>query len=570
MPLSSAAFRNLLLLGLAAPLLLNGCLPATRTEGQLHPDSRLDSNPAPELPTPPPPAPKKPALSPKEQAAYEKQVLEPALAAINGRVTSYKQKLQDWQKLGSSQETLQLSPDEIEQLIACRNTVAGLLENYRGLQEELLQTNSIETSRELLFTSLQEFKSQDLAYLEGECPKLLEKLNAPDSRQDAAANSLNKESAVKPLPAAQNDRKTADSSSAAAQKENLRAEYKHDLALLRAGQQQEARRLFTDLLAKAQQEENQKLAVKVLTMLADLDFASRDYAAARLKYEELRRTDSSSDRYGRQLAALAASVTKRDELDAYADLLLNCLTYNPDEDGFTVVQQAAEFVRLFPDSLLTEDADRLSQQVSKEAEQWFEGLLRKTEQWRAAGKEQAAADRLEQVPMDILPLDKQELLRQKKEELLAAIKPATAETASFALDHAMQEAAPAPLLDPDDALQDLWDKGMLVFQQGKYDEAVSLFSKLSGTSFAVKADAKIEEAEHLAAEELRKKAAELFQEADSEAEPAVKQGLLRSSKKLLEEILHKYPRSGMEDKVRRNLNSVEKELAQTGTGQSGN
>jgi len=69
---------------------------------------------------------------------------------------------------------------------------------------------------------------------------------------------------------------------------------------------------------------------------------------------------------------------------------------------------------------------------------------------------------------------------------------------------------------------------------------------------------------------LRKKAAELFQEADSEAEPAVKQGLLRSSKKLLEEILHKYPRSGMEDKVRRNLNSVEKELAQTGTGQSGN
>ncbi|CAK8711550.1 Tetratricopeptide repeat-containing protein [Candidatus Electronema halotolerans] len=561
MSLSSAAVRNLLLLGLAAPLLLNGCLPSGRTERQLHPDSRQDSRqPEVELPAPPP-APQKPAISRKEQAAYEKQVLEPALATINGRVTSYEQKLQDWQKLGSSQETLRLSPAEIEQLIVCRNTVAGLLEDYKGLQEQLLQTKSIEASRELLFTSLQEFKGNDLVYLEGDCPKLFEDFNSPARQRAAAEAAPPEQTAVEPLPAAQDD-----SSSEAVQKEDLGGQYKHDLALLRAGQRQKARRLFTELLAKARQQENQKLAVKVLAMLADLDFASRDYAAARLKYEELRRTDSSSDRYGRQLAALAASVTKRDELDAYADLLLNCLTYNPDEDGFTVVQQAAEFMRLFPDSLLMEDADRLSQQISKEAEQWFADLLQKTEQWRAAGKEQAAAGRLEQVPLDILPLDKQELLRQKKEELLAAIKPATAEDASFAPDHAMQEAVPAPLPDPDDALQDLWDKGMLVLQQGKYDEAVSLFSKLSGTSFAVKAEAKIEEAERLAAEELRKKAAELFQEADSATEPAVKQALLRSSKKLLEDILRKYPHSGMEDKVRRNLNSVDKELAQTGKG----
>jgi outer membrane protein assembly factor BamD (BamD/ComL family) len=563
MSLSSAAVRNLLLLGLTAPLLLNGCLPSTRTtEGQLHPDSsRLDANhPAAELPASSP-APQEQVLSRKEQAEYEKQVLEPALATINGRVTSYEQKLQDWQKLGSSQETLRFSPAEIEQLIVCRNTVADLLEDYKGLQEQLLQAKSIAASRELLFTSLQEFKGNDLVYLEGDCPKLLEDFSSPD-RQRTAAEARSEQTAVEPLPAAQDD-----SSSAAAQKEeDLGAQYKHDMALLRTGKQQEARRLFMELLAKARQQENQKLAVKALAMLADLDFASRDYAAARLKYEELRRTDSSPDRYGRQLAALAASVTKRDELDAYADLLLNCLTYNPDEDGFTVVQQTAEFMRLFPDSLLTADADILSQQISQEAEQWFEGLLQKTEQWRAAGKEQEAAERLEQVPLDILPLDKQELLRQKREELLSSIKPATEEESPFAPDHAVQEAAPAPLPDPDDALQDLWDKGMLVLQQGKHDEAVSLFSKLSGTSFAVKAKAKIEEAERLAAEELRKKAAELFQEADSAAEPAVRKALLRSSKKLLEEILRKYPDSGIEDKVRRNLNSVDKELAQTGKG----
>jgi hypothetical protein len=556
---SSAAvprIRYLLFCWLAVPL-LNSCLPSAPTERQLHPAAKPDFGPAPELQTLPP-APKKPAFSPEEQAAYEKQVLEPALATINGRITSYEQKLQEWQKLGSSQETLRLSPDEIEQLIDCRNTVADLLESYKGLQEQLLQLKSIEDSRELLFNSLQKFKGDDLAYLEGKCPKLFEDLRSP-VRQSPATKAPQEQAVVKPLPAAPDDSKKTDKDSQVAQKEDLDAQYKHDLSLLQAGEKKEARRLFKELLTKARQQENQQLEIKTLAMLADIDFAFRDYAAARLKYEELRRTDSSSDRYGRQIAALAASVTKRDELDAYADLLLNRLTYNPEKDGFTVVQQAAEFMRLFPDSLLTEDADRLSQQIGQQAEQWFKGLLEDADQLQEQGRAQEAADRLKQVPLDILPLDKQELLRQKKEEIASSVQ--TADPLVFD-----QAAPPAPLPDPDDALQDLWDKGMLVLQQGKYDEAVSLFSKLSGTSFAVKADAKIEEAQRLAAEELRKKAAELFQEADSATEPAVKQALLRSSRKLLEDILRKYPRSGMEDKVRRNLNSVDKELAQTGKG----
>ncbi len=562
MSLSSAAaphLRTLLLLGLAAPLLLNGCLPSVRTDEPLHPDSSLDANPAAELPAPPP-APQKQAWSAAEQAAYEKQVLEPALATIKGRIASYEQKLQNWQKLGSSKESLKLSPDEIEQIIACRNTVADLQNAYKSLQEQLLRTQAVEVSRELLFTSLQEFKSKDLAYLEGDCPKLFENLNAPDRQQDVAVEPQKEETAAEPLPAAHEDSSSA-AAAAQQQKEDNGRRYKEGLALLQAGQQKEAGGLFTELLAKARQQENQKLEIKVLAMLADLDFASRNYAAAKLKYEELRRLDSSADsadRHGRHVAALAASAAKRNELDAYADLLLNCLTYNPEEDGFTVAQQAAEFMRLFPDSLLTADADILSQRVVKQAEQWFDNLLQETDQWRAAGKEQEAAERLEQVPLDILPLDKQDILRQKKEEL------AGPPSNPFAPDQDVQEASPAPLADPDDALQDLWDKGMLTLQQGKHDEAISLFSKLSGTSFAVKAEAKIEEAERLAAEELRKKAAELFQQADSATESAAKQALLRSSKKLLEDILRKYPRSGMEDKVRRNLNSVDKELAQTG------
>jgi hypothetical protein len=307
---------------------------------------------------------------------------------------------------------------------------------------------------------------------------------------------------------------------------------------------------------------------KTLAMLADLDFAFHDYAAAQGEYEELRQLDGSADRYARYSAVLTAETGRQDERDAYADLLRSCLTYNPDEDGFTVVQQAAEFVRLFPESPLTEDANLLSEQIGLQAEDWFASLLDMTEQLLAQGRTQEAADRLEMLPLDILPLNKQDMIQRKKEELAGAAKPETKEASSFAPDHAMQEAIPNPLPDPADALQDLWDRGVTALQQGKYEEAVSLFSKLSGTTFAVKAEGKIKEAEQQAAEALRDQAAELFQQAEEAADAAARQSLLRSSKSLLEEILQKYPRSGMEDKVRRNLNSVNNKLEESGGGLS--
>ncbi len=545
--------RSLLLLGLAAPLLLSGCLPSTGIEGQLHPDKSGPAAEAQTLST----APQEPSFSPEEQAAYEKQVIEPALATINGRITSYGQKLADWQKIGNSQDTLRLSSNEIEQIITCRNTVADLQEAYKGLQEKLLQEKSMEASRALLFKSLQEFKGKDIAYLEGACPQLFEKLSTPSS-QNITPNTQQEETASQ-LPAAYDTSKTVSNN---AGQDDSGSRYKHGLALLQAGQKEEAKRLLSNLLAEVRQQENQQMEIKILAMLADLDFALRDFSAARVKYEELRRIDSSSDRYSRQLAALATSVTRRDELEAYADLLLGCLSYNPERDGFTIVQQATEFIRLHQDSLLLKDAERLSQQVGKKAEQWFEDLLDEADRLQEQGKQKEALERLEQVPLDILPLDKQDTIRQKKAELTSATETAQ----SFAPDHVAQNASPAPLPEPGDALQELWDKGILLLQQGKYDESVSLFSKLSGTSFAVKAESKIEEAEQLAAEDLRKKAAELFQQADTTADPSAKKALLRSSKALLEDILRKYPRSRMEDKVRRNLNSVDKELAGTGKG----
>ncbi|WP_417910581.1 hypothetical protein [Candidatus Electronema sp. PJ] len=513
-------------------------------------------------------------MSSEEQAAYSKQVLEPALATISGRITAYEQRLRDWQDLGSRQESLNLTPDEIKQIVSCRNRVADLQDAYKGLQERLLQEQLPKLSREQLFSSLQDFKEKDIAYLEGDCPKLFNSLSSP------AASSKTAQEQVSPSAVSQQESKPQDDgqpvqeevTSAAQQELSGSSLRKQGIELLKTGHEQEARSIFVNLLTSARRDGDRQLEISALQMLADLDFGHQEYASARRKYVELRQLESSlADRAGKYIAALEAVGTRRDELDAYAALLLGCLTYNPDKAGFTVVQQASEFIHLFPDSPLLTDAEDWSRKIEKEAEEWFSSLISEIDRLLVAQKNDEALKRLEQIPLDILPLDKQDILRQKRAALplttesVQATPPAAASAAPVPERNETVQSNPvqqaSPLSDPVSVLQETWDKGMAAMQSEDYDQAIELFSKLRGTEFATKAEGKIEEAERLAGENVRKKAAGLFQQALNAADPAAKKELLLSSKSLLENILRKYPRAGIEAKVKKNLSSVDRELA---------
>uniref|UniRef100_UPI0040565D2D hypothetical protein n=1 Tax=Candidatus Electronema sp. TaxID=2698783 RepID=UPI0040565D2D len=541
--------RRLLLGCAAAHLLVSGCAPSVRQPAQLPPQS-----PPTALPQ------KKPGMSPQEQAEYQRQVLEPALATISGRIASYEQKLREWQELGGRKETLSLSPDEIELIVSCRNRVADLQDAYKNLQEQLLQERSPSASRELLFSSLSRFKENDISYLEGECPKLqadLSSMSGPRGSWTETAQAESGPLAAEP-PAVMQEPQALEQDSASLLRQGQ--------TLLKNGHEQEARSLFVSLLAAARREGDRQQEIRALQMLADLDFGFREYASARRKYSELRRLDSgSSVRCGRHIRALEAAGSRRDELDAYASLLLGCLTYNPDKDGFTVVQQAVEFIRVFPESPLAGDAEEWSQRMEQEAGQWFSGLLEAAERLEPA----AALARLERVPLDILPLDKQDQLRQKKEQLRAAAPAAAAAAqaeAAVALPE-QQAALASPLPDPAAILQETWDKGLAAMQAEDYDQAVVLFAQLRHTSYSGRAEGKMKEAEQLAGESVRKKAAALFQQAVSAADPEMKKTLLLSSKSLLEDILRKYPGAGIEAKIRKNISSVDRELAAIGSGQ---
>jgi hypothetical protein len=548
-------FRSLLLLSLSTPLLFSGCLPS----GQPY------QHQPPPLPAP------KPAMSQEEQAAYTQQVLEPALATISGRIAAYEQRLRDWQNVGSRQETLKLTPDEISQIVSCRNRVADLQDAYKGLQTKLVDGRQSPMTREQLFGTLQDFKEKDIAYLEGDCPQLFNTLGSSSGKEKIAAQPV-----PESVPAVPQQEKTppqvAQTESMPIQQEavadnsSLRSQ---GMELLKSGHEQEGRSVFANLLTSARRDGDRRLEAEALQMLADIEFGHQEYASARRKYTELRRLDSSlADRSGRYIAALESVGTRRDELDTYAALLLGCLTFSPDKAGFTVVQQASEFIRLFPDSPLKTDAEDWSRKIERQAEQWFSDLIAQV------GKlpPEQALKRLEQVPLDILPLDKQDVIRQKKE----ALPPSGAAPQTVPADGTpVQETKPAqtqqqaePLPDPAAALQETWDKGMAAMQAEQYDEAIELFAKLNGTEFGTKAAAKTEETERLAGESVRKKAAGLFQQALNAPAPAGKKELLLSSKGLLEGILRKYPHAGIEAKVKKNLSSVDRELAAVSGGTS--
>ena len=88
-----------------------------------------------------------------------------------------------------------------------------------------------------------------------------------------------------------------------------------------------------------------------------------------------------------------------------------------------------------------------------------------------------------------------------------------------------------------------------------------MFTQLRDTSYDDRAVMQIAQAEQLAAQENRRKAAELFVRANATRETDKRIELLLESRELLLAILEKYPQSDLVEKVQRNLSRIEEEIS---------
>ena len=307
--------------------------------------------------------------------------------------------------------------------------------------------------------------------------------------------------------------------------------------------------MFTGLLDRVRQPGQEAAAFQVMQAVGDLSFGQGAYDQARRQYEEIVRLSAEQGRREewavQQLAALQPGGVAPEEMREYSALLKNYLAFVPKRDGYAVVEQAAAFLRAFPGSRLAANAAFMQKSAREQADSWLNRGIQRVEamtggQVEAGG--QAAAGGTEPGAAGTPPV-----------ATGTEIAPTDGQTAAPAA--AAVDAGPS-----EQELQARFDQGMAALTAKEYDKAIETFNGLLATPFADRARTRIDEAAGLAAQEDRRKAADLFVRANSTGDPEAKKNLLLSSRKLLQDILVKYPQSGLADKVQRNLSGVERAL----------
>jgi len=520
-----------------------------------------------------------------QSSSFTRDTLNPALAWIGKRIEAYGDKTREWQQLGSKTAFMNLGPAQVRELSSCRLQATDLLAGYNRVQDQLLAGQPQDVVRWMLRHTLADLKQKDIAYLDGPCQRLyvsLAESPAPQVDASLASVEISMKSAFSRGDYDQVIREFRAISLPPGQLPGYGVSVLYGMALLKTGRVQDARMVFSDLLSRERGAMKGSAELELLEKLGDIDFGLGDFDTAHSFYEQYERIafDESveSKSVNEKKKALERAAMHRGEVQAYAALLLSSLTNNPRQDGFTLLQQTQAFQRRYPLSSLNENVQSIAQKASAEAEQWFAGIMTSVDQLVDKGEKAQALQLIEDIHKNILPLDKQAILRLKKVSLVGSgsveePKGWRAEESTIE-EEVLQTTESAPSIDdqqesvsassahvPVTKLQETWNQGMADMRAKEYDQAIIVFTGLKNTSLGYKAGNKIAEACRLAAREKRKKAAELFMRANRATRVQARKELLLSSKQLLEEILEKYSQAGLGAKVRRNLHRIEGELA---------
>jgi hypothetical protein len=483
----------------------------------------------------------------------EDDILLPVLSHVNERIFSYEQKLVVWRSLREKALLMNLEGERLEAINLCGQQVEKLLAEYNDLHARLLGQDQVTTEYLLRSEMLLDLDKQDLEYLESECPRM--------SSGDAAViaplpsgeeiTSLQVEG-IKAAYAIENydqvildyDRLFANST----QDAPYGLTYMYGQALRRTRHEAQARGVYKNLLAGLRQNDQALWEFKLMQLIGDLDFALGDYMPATDQYNGIVRIYDElrvkNDWARQQLAALNVAGEQEQEVKAYANLLRGHLTYNADRDGFIVVRQAEAFVSKYPYSLVSSSADNLVILSRQQAEEWYKAIVDEVDRLSAEGQFQEALLTIERIPRTILPIEKQQELASKSAEL----------TTTEVIVRETKELA------DEQEVQGSWNAGMSFLELKEYDKAIESFSQLLGTSYDARAKARINEAAGLAAQDDRRRAAELFVRSNRTHDLESRKKLLLSSRQLLQDILIKYPQSDLIEKVERNLKRIDEEI----------
>ena len=491
----------------------------------------------------------------REGAAGEKtgqDLLLPVLTLVDERIVAYENKIAAWEGIASQVDTFGMDEVLKQELQGCRRILQDNLAAYNRLHDELISEGAGQVVGTRVMEDLQEVQRRDIVLLETGCQqiiassgrniltgsraKILKKLEQEIGQSFSSGDYQQTVRLYEQVPP--ND---AEQLSAA-------AGLFYGQALLKIGREKEAVDILKQLLQRMQQQSKLEQEFALMRLIADINFGMNQYDSAFEDYRNIinryAALGDNIDWARKQQSVIGARERKSEEVRDYAELMHDYLAYIPERDAYDVVIQAERFIAGYPDSPVLPTVNRILFESRDRAEAWFVSMLAQLEKLQQEKEYEEALQLLDTLPLQQIPLEKRENLRRLADELISA---------QFQQNE-MQRLA------REDALQESWAKGQQYLQAKEYDQAIAVLNTLLGTSYEEKARQSMDEIVQIAAREKRRKAAELFVRAGNSQDLKMKIKLLFESRDLLQEILAKYGRSDLVEKVRNNLARIDEEL----------
>ncbi len=480
----------------------------------------------------------------------------PPMSYVNDRIFEYGRKLERWREIDAQAAALELSREDTETMVNCFVDLQKVLTGYNQLRADMLRLNTRGSSLIISSEEIMNLQKSDISYLESVCGTLLapegdkrvdweqreEEADLPQLETLIERYTDNREyeeviQAWQKIPGQQRDRV------------HLRTKILYGNALMFLHQEEKAAEIYQEIVDQMSVSDQQKTDLLSLRkVLADLYTAAGNYVAAEGQYlniskdyENLGSVEQWSEL---QLNILERSVEDGPELKKYSNLLRNFLGFIPERDGFKIAWQADQFLTEYPYSAIASNVDVIKNNVTNRASRWFDGFFAEVDALAQEKQYLDAIEKLEEIPLDIIDLEQQERVKSRTEDLVLA-EAVERETRKI---EKMQE------------LQSRWNEGMIKVEEGDYDTAIAIFQTLLQTEYYAKAEDKIKDITLLAAKTDRRAAADLYIRYGKTSDVEMKKKLLTESRRLLLEILTKYPDVDILDKVRGNIARVEQEM----------
>jgi tetratricopeptide (TPR) repeat protein len=495
-------------------------------------------------------------IEPAQESINTKlRFLLPSGKFINERILEYEKKLARWKEIDNQSAVINLNREDTEKMVHCFRDIQKILNGYNHMHDLIQQVNStapVTINEE----DVLEIQKNDINFMEGECNRLLtapQEKNAGQAKQKAATGLSQLETLIKRHSDSREYEEVVQTWSKISDGQigdvSLKTRILYGNALMFLHQEEKAAEVYQQLVNQISASNEQRTDLLSLRkILADLYTASGNYPAAQKQYmsiaKEFQDLGSVDDWSKKHLSMLERNDKSSPELTQYSGILRNYMGFIPEQDGFKLIWQADKFLKTYPNSPVASNVEIIKSDAGKRADIWFNGIFAEVDKLATDKRYADAIKKIQTIPEDIISPDQRLKVRDKSDALVLS-------------DAVERETVK---IGKSQDLQRRWNEGMVCIDEGRFDDAVKVFNGLQDTEYAVKAGDKIKEISTLAAKADRRKAADLFVRYTKTTDVESKKKLLIESRRLLADILIKYPNIDIADKVLDNLKKVEKEM----------